>query len=291
LKGMHFRLDTIIDMASIISPSQPTALSVMDMKAWYLQSFLSPPSCTLTGFEWLGSFYVFMHPAFGIKLSGFWCDQPASALADLARTNALAVHPSPSPSSSTCRTIRLAKYIDDWLMAVIDKLITQYQCEHTALHATNAIYIALCSLHGLVIGLSKCSLMSQFHKLWVGFIIDTSEHTFSLTEEKVGRVLSKRDEHASHHCTPTTSLRELDIQQWAGTVSSVALAFPGRAAAHHTKHANAALSSTTWPVHMTATMHEEAMFFDLLPQLNGRRKWRLQMHAETQRMAHGTHDS
>ena len=291
LKDMHFRLDTIIEMASIISPSTPTHLTSMDMKAWYLQSHLSPVSSILAGFEWQGMYYVFLHPAFGIKLSGFFCDQPATAVSDMCRANAMALFPPPRPTSHLAVGIRCTKYIDDWLLAVIQQFVGQYKSSATAMHLTNAVFIALCTLHGWTIGMVKSSLQAAHSQLWVGFVIDTFLHTFSLTEEKIQKVLSRRDECISHFQSASPSVRELDIQQWTGTVSSVALAFPGRAAAHHTKHANAALSTTTWPTVMTPEMHAEALFFDLLPQLNGTRKWRLQMHASMDMVRNATHDS
>ena len=91
-RAMPFRLDTLVDMSATLSPHQPTLLSSFDMKAWYLQHRLHPLSCLLVGIEWHGTRYLYLHPAFGLKLSGYMCDQQPSELCSILRHNMLASH-------------------------------------------------------------------------------------------------------------------------------------------------------------------------------------------------------
>jgi hypothetical protein len=283
-RAMPFRLDTLVDMSATLSPHQPTLLSSFDMKAWYLQHRLHPLSCLLVGIEWHGTLYLYLHPAFGLKLSGYMCDQQPSELCSILRHNMLAIVP--QPASTVALPLRTAKYIDDWLLALIAALLPTWHSESAAAQATNALFIAACTLHGMIISMSKSSVTPATSQLWVGFVIDTSDHTFSITDVKLAKVLSRRDDYLSRPL-----LHMLDIQQWTGTVSSIALMMPGQSARHHTKHANNALSSQLWPIALSPNMRQEAEFFDLLPTLNGKRKWRQQMHASVMPCTQSSHDS
>ena len=267
-----FRLDTILDFTLLLDHSKAEQCVTADMKSWYLQQRITPFSCTLMGFEWRGVYYVYTHPAFGMRLSGLMCDKFATAVASRMRQ---AYH------------MRTCKYIDDWCMAA--RHIDSHLSSNAAAIAALIAWAAIATAHGWFISAEKTKAVPSTAPTWIGFIINTADQTFSITDSRLQKVMGMKAgrQAAAEHT-------ELQLMRWNGTIASIAAALPGKAARIFTKASNRMLTQgyrQGFPAATTQEFTKELQYFDMLLQLNGKRKWRQALHRAARMQALASHDS
>ena len=216
IKDIPFSLDTLKNVPR--SVRQNAYFTTIDDKSGFDNVLLSENSKDLVGFQWGGFYFVFKTLPFGFKLSSFVYHTLNLQATSYIRKNFL---------------IPVHLYIDDRLV----EEVRQPELEagfNSALLASYIVCEVLTRL-GYCINLEKTLFTPTQSVVFLGFIVDSVNRCFRLTESKKQKFIALREECLSKNCVSV-----LDLQKLAGRCISFMVAVP--AAKLYSREMNNAIS-------------------------------------------------
>ena len=134
-----------------------------DLERAYRQFRIDPQDLPLLGIYFEGSYYLDLCPSFGARLSSSACQRFTSAV------------------------VYLVKKASHWALAYLDDFCGAQSDYHKAMEAYEALHTIAARL-GLQLAREKCAPPAQRMK-WLGFMIDTTLMTHTISEDKLTEVL------------------------------------------------------------------------------------------------------
>ena len=255
IRDVPFSLDTLKNVPRTVKDG--AFFTTIDDKSGFDNVFLSDDSFKLVGFQWGGYFFWFKTLPFGFKLSSF-----------VYHTLNL------QPTSYIRRkfSIPMFLYIDDRLVEEVRRQDLQ-QGVNTAILA-NYIVCELLSRLGYCINLDKTLFVPSQTVVFLGFIIDSVERCFRLTDSKKAKFIRKREE-----CLAKSVISIIDLQKLVGRCISFLLAVP--AAKLYTREMNNAISfgiKNQTNVVLSHRLKEEIMSWRFLDNWTGKLVWKKEKH-------------
>ena len=256
---MPFTLDTLKDIPRLVHPN--VFFTSIDDKSAFDNVKLNPMSYDLVAFQWGGYFFRFKTIPFGFKLSSF-----VYHMLNLQPTIYIRKHFS----------IPIFLYIDDRLVEEIRqrRLPNGYHCALIACYIVCQILLRL----GYCIGLDKSVLLPTQTPVHLGFIVDSVNNCFRITDSKLQKFKTFRD-----LCLSKKFITVLDLQKLAGRCVSFMLAVP--AAKLYTREMNLAISFCLKSGHsipMSDSLLEEISTWRFLDTWTGKLEWKREKHLSVQ---------
>ena len=163
-------------------------------------------------------------------------------------------------------------YIDDRLVEELrqNKLLSDFDCARVANYITREILTKL----GYCLNLVKSVFVPTQTPTYLGFVVDSVNRCFPLTEAKKEKFARFRD-----YCLTKSQLSVLELQQLAGKCSSFILAVPGsRLFTREMNHAISLGIRSKSKVCMYAELREEIQSWEFLDTWNGKMEWKKERH-------------
>ena len=250
-----FSLDTLKDIPRVIKEN--ACFTSTDDKSGFDNVRLASECQELVGFQWAGYFFKFLTLPFGFKLSSFFYHvinlQPTSYI----RSKFL---------------IPMFLYIDDRLIECLRK--SSLQSDFDKATVANYIVCEILLRLGYCINILKSVFVPTKSPVFLGFIVDSVDRCFRITEAKKEKFATLRD-----LCLNKSRLSVLELQQLAGRCISFMLAVPG--AKLYTREMNYAISlgiRSKSKVTMTQELREELQAWNFLDTWSGKMEWRKEKH-------------
>ena len=208
-------------------------------------------------FQWGGYYFQFLTIPFGLKLSSYFYNQLNLQPTSYIRKKFL---------------IPMFLYIDDRLIEMIrdQNLGNGYQRAAVANYIVCEILLRL----GYCINLEKSVFVPTQKPVFLGFIVDSVNRCFRLTNEKKMKFANLRDS-----CLSGSKIKVLDLQRLAGRCISFLLVVPG--AKLYTREMNLAISlglKTGSSVSLTLELKEELEDWRFLDTWEGKLEWKRERH-------------
>ena len=259
IQDITFSLDTLKDIPRLVHPN--AFFTSIDDKSAFDNVKLNPVSYDLVAFQWGGYFFRFKTIPFGFKLSSYFYH-----ILNLQPTIYIRKHFS----------IPIFLYIDDRLIEEIRqrRLQTGYECAITACYIVCQILLRL----GYSIGLDKSVLLPTQTPVHLGFIVDSVNNCFRITNSKLQKFKAFRE-----YCLSKKFITALDLQKLAGRCVSFMLAVP--ATKLYTREMNASISfclKSGKPVLMSGSLLAEINTWRFLDTWTGTLEWKQEKHLSVQ---------
>ena len=250
-----FSLDTLKDIPRVIEEN--ACFTSIDDKSGFDNVRLASESHDLLGFQWAGYFFKCLTLPFGFKLSSYFYQllnlQPTSYI----RSRFL---------------IPMFLYIDDRLIECLRKSSLQSDFDKATL--ANYIVCEILLRLGYCINILKSVFVPTKSPVFLGFIVDSVERCFRITEAKKEKFAALRD-----LCLNKSRLSVLDLQQLAGRCISFMLAVPG--AKLYTREMNYAISlgiKSKSKVTLTRELRDELQAWNFPDTWDGKMEWKKEKH-------------
>ena len=255
IKEIHFTLDTLKHVPRLIKDN--AFFTTIDDKSGFDNVFLSENSRKLIGFQWAGHFFCFKVLPFGFRLSSMIYHtlnlQPTSYI----RNN---FH------------IPMFLYIDDRLVEEVRecKVASGREGAKIANYLVCQVLVRL----GYFLNLDKTIFIPVQKPVFLGFIVDSKDRCFRLTDRKKEKFAQLRE-----FCLQQKTLSVLNLQQLAGRCISFMLAVP--AAKLYTREMNNSISDgirSNSSVPLTDSLREEIIMWRFLDHWEGKLEWKKERH-------------
>ena len=255
IQDIPFSLDTLKDIPRLVQPS--AFFTSVDDKSAFDNLRLSPLSYDLVAFQWGGYFFRFKTIPFGFKLSSYFYHT---------------LNLQPTIYIRKCFSIPMFLYIDDRLVEELRlrRFPNGFDCAVAACYIVCQILLRL----GYCIGLDKSVLVPTRTPVHLGFIVDSVNSCFRITDTKLQKFKLFRE-----FCLSKKYITVLDLQKLAGRCVSFMLAVP--AAKLYTREMNAAISfclRSGRPVRMSGPLLEEISSWRFLDSWAGKLEWKQEKH-------------
>ena len=250
-----FSLDTLKDVPRATEPN--AYYTSIDDKSGFDNLKLKPGSGGLVAFQWGGYYFQFLTIPFGLKLSSYFYNQLNLQPTSYIRRKFL---------------IPMFLYIDDRLIEMIrDKRGGNgYQRAAVANYIVCEILLRL----GYCINIEKSVFVPTQKPVFLGFIVDSVNSCFRLTNEKKKKFANLRD-----FCLSGLKIKVLDLQRLAGRCISFLLVVPG--AKLYIREMNLAISfglKAGSSVPLTLELKEELEAWKFLDTWEGKLEWKRERH-------------
>ena len=259
IQDLPFSLDTLKDIPRLVHSN--AWFTSIDDKSAFDNVKLNSSSYDLVAFQWGGYFFRYKTIPFGLKSSSFYYQT-----LNLQPVMYIRKHFS----------IPIFLYIDDRLVEEIRqrRLTNAYDCAITACYIVCQILLRL----GYCIGLDKSVLVPTQMPVHLGFIVDSVNNCFRITDSKLQKFRAFRE-----FCLSKRFITALDLQKLAGRCVSFMLAVP--AAKLYTREMNSIISlclKRGRPILMPDALLEEIKAWRFLDTWTGKLEWKQEKHLSVQ---------
>lgn len=255
IKAMPFSLDTLKDVPR--SVRENAYFTTIDDKSGFDNVSISQNSKKFVGFQWANYYFVFNTLPFGFKLSSYiYHSLNLSVVSYIRREFLIPIH----------------LYIDDRLVEEVRKsgLGTGFNNAKMA----NYIVCEILTRLGYCINLEKTKFTPSQSVTFLGFIVDSVDKCFRVTETKKHKFMILREE-----CLSKKVVSVLNLQKLVGRCISFMLAVP--AAKLYTRCMNYAISNgirAQAGVQMNKELTEEISHWRFLDEWMGKLEWKKEKH-------------
>ena len=254
---MPFSLDTLKNVPR--SVKENAYFTSIDDKSGFDNFMISCDSRRLVGFQWAGYYFVFKTLPFGFKLSSYlYHTLNLQATSYIRREFMIPMH----------------LYIDDRLVEEVR--LKNLDSGFVSARVANYIVCEVLTRLGYCINLEKTKFNPSQSVVFLGFIIDSVNKCFRLTESKKQKFIKLRES-----CLSKSSLSVLELQKLAGRCISFMLAVP--AARLYTREMNYAISQgirSQSSVPMNDDLKSEISHWRFLDSWSGKLEWKREKHLE-----------
>ena len=255
IKNLTFNLDTLKDVQRVVKHN--AYLTSIDDKSGFDNVLLAEDSYDLVGFQWGGYYFRFKTLPFGFKLSSY-----------IYHTLNL------QPTSYIRKRFSLPMflYIDDRLIEEIRSDAIQPGFNNAKL--ANYIVCEILTRLGYCLNLNKSIFTPTKKPTFLGFIVDSENCCFRLTDSKKRKFITFREE-----CLNNDFISVLHLQKLAGRCISFMLVVP--AAKLYTREMNRAISlgiKSHSKVRLEGTLRDEITFWKFLDTWEGKLSWKSEKH-------------
>jgi len=202
IKNVTFTLDTLKDVPRIVK--RDAYFTSIDDKSGFDNVLLTDDSYKLVGFQWGGYYFRYKTLPFGFKLSSY-----------IYHT----LNMQPTSFIRKQFSIPIFLYIDDRLVEEVRK--KEVKPGVSSAYLANYIVCEVLSRLGYCLNLEKSVFIPSQSPVFLGFIADSVEGCFRLTESKKQKFIKFRE-----CCLAQSKISVLDLQKVAGRCISFMLAVP-----------------------------------------------------------------